>query len=62
MAGDGVAPDGRREAHLTDCPYCRVYLEEMRRRIRPLGMLTEPSLDPEAKVELLRRFRDWRHG
>ncbi len=49
----------RFEAHLLDCDDCPVYLEQMRLTIRLAGSLTEASVRPEARDELLAIFRDW---
>jgi len=52
--------DRRRfERHLKECPYCRTYLDQMRQVIRTLGRLTEESISPRARDELLVAFRDW---
>lgn len=62
---DGTLPAAERarfEAHLESCPYCRTYLAQMQQTIRMLGRLTEDRIAPEAKEELLRRFRTWRAG
>ena len=62
---EGTLPavdQARFEAHLADCPYCRTYLEQMHQTIRLLGRLTEEGIAPDAKEELLRRFRDWKRG
>jgi len=50
----------RFEAHIADCGVCRTYLEQMRQTIRTLGKLSEESIPPEVRDELLARFRDWR--
>lgn len=55
-----AAQRARFEAHLAECPYCRIYLEQMRETIRLLGRLTEETIPPTAKQELLRLFRDWK--
>jgi anti-sigma factor RsiW len=60
---EGVLPAAERarfEEHLTGCSGCRAYLEQMRQTIRVLHRLTEESLAPQAKEELLRVFRDWK--
>ncbi len=49
----------RFEAHLIGCEGCTHYLDQMRRTIRLTGMLTEESIEPAARDELLRLFRDW---
>ncbi len=50
----------RLEDHLSDCPGCRVYLEQMRQTIRTLGVLPQESIPADAKDELLRVFRRWK--
>ena len=52
----------RFEAHLTGCLGCRRYFAQMRTTIRALGRLTEESLEPVARDELLRLFRSWKLG
>ena len=51
----------RFDAHLTACDGCTTYLAQMRDTIRITGTLTEASLDPEARDELLAAFRTWKH-
>ncbi|MGH2584311.1 MAG: anti-sigma factor family protein [Dehalococcoidia bacterium] len=50
----------RFEAHLSGCPYCRTYLEQMRQTVRTLGTLTESTISTTAREELLAAFRDWK--
>jgi anti-sigma factor RsiW len=60
---EGVLPQGERarfEAHLATCRGCRAYLEQMRQTIRLAGTLTEVTISPEAREELLELFRDWK--
>ena len=52
----------RFDEHLAVCPYCRVYLEQMRQTISTLGRLTEDSIAPETREELLQLFRDWKQS
>jgi predicted anti-sigma-YlaC factor YlaD len=53
--------DGRRfDEHLTGCPYCRIYLDQMRQTIRTIGHLPEEVISPETLQALLARFRGWR--
>ena len=47
----------RFEAHITDCPYCDAYLDQMRQTIRLVGTLRGSPVAPEAEAVLLRRFR-----
>jgi anti-sigma factor RsiW len=52
----------RFEAHLSGCPHCTAYLEQIRQTIRLTGRLREESLDPRIRQELLAAFRDWKAG
>jgi anti-sigma factor RsiW len=52
----------RFEAHLEECPDCVIYLEQMRETIDALGRLSEESIAPETRRELLDAFRGWRDG
>jgi predicted anti-sigma-YlaC factor YlaD len=53
--------DRRRfDEHLTTCPFCRIYLDQMRQTIRTLGHLPEEAISPDALEALLARFRRWR--
>ena len=59
---EGALADADRErfeTHLQGCEGCRRYLHQMRTTVRIAGTLTEESVDPAAKDELLRLFRDW---
>jgi anti-sigma factor RsiW len=62
---EGAMPGPERErfeAHLEECPYCVNYLEQMRETIETLGQLTEESLSPHARDDLLKAFRGWGAG
>ncbi len=50
----------RFEAHLIECDGCTRYLEQMRLTIAAVGRLTEESIEPSARADLLRLFRDWK--
>ena len=50
----------RFERHLSYCGPCTHYVQQMRLTIKTLGKLTEDDLDPQARDELLRAFRDWK--
>lgn len=55
-------PPGARvrfEEHLQGCPYCRIYLDQMRHTIRTLGHLPAEAIPPEALNVLLTHFRRW---
>jgi anti-sigma factor RsiW len=59
-----LSPDDRArfEGHLTTCPHCTRYLEQMRTTITVAGRLTEETITSEAKEKLLTAFREWRRG
>jgi anti-sigma factor RsiW len=60
---EGTLPTEERarfDAHLAQCSDCRTYLEQMRQTLRTLGRLTEESMPPHARDELLRVFRNWK--
>jgi anti-sigma factor RsiW len=60
---DGALPaDSRRrfDEHLASCPFCQIYLDQMRQTIRAVGHLPIESLSPEALETLLAHFRRWR--
>ena len=48
------------EAHLSVCPGCTAYFEQMRQTIKLAGKLTEESIAPQARDELLHVFRNWK--
>jgi anti-sigma factor RsiW len=54
------ADRSRFERHLRACDWCGTYLEQMRLTIATLGKLTEESISPHAKEELLEVFRNWK--
>ena len=51
----------RFDAHLAKCDGCTTYLAQVRETIHVTGALTEESLAPEARDELLAAFRTWKH-
>jgi anti-sigma factor RsiW len=55
-----AADRARFEAHLARCDGCDTYVEQMRQTIRLTRRLSEDSLAPEAREDLLRTFRDWK--
>ncbi len=60
---EGTLPPPERlrfEQHLGICPGCHTYLKQMRQTIETLGTLTEESIPPRARHELLDAFRDWK--
>jgi anti-sigma factor RsiW len=53
--------DRRRfEAHLSSCPHCTAYLDQMRNTIRLTGRLRSGELPSEVKEELVGLYRQWR--
>ncbi len=56
------AESARFEAHLMGCDGCARYLEQMRLTIAAAGHLTEETIEPAARDNLLQLFRDWKAG
>jgi anti-sigma factor RsiW len=50
----------RFERHISGCPHCTAYLEQIRETVRLTGMLREDQLEPQAREELLAAFRTWK--
>jgi anti-sigma factor RsiW len=48
------------EAHIAGCANCTSYLDQMRQAIRLTGQLTEESLEPELRSQLVDAFRSFR--
>ena len=62
LEGELPETDRRRfDAHLTKCDGCTTYLAQVRDTIRITGTLTEESLAPQARDELLAAFRTWKY-
>jgi anti-sigma factor (TIGR02949 family) len=62
---EGTMPEQDRqrfEEHLAACPYCVNYLDQMRMVIRTLGRLSEDTIPPGAREQLLHAFRDWKRA
>jgi anti-sigma factor RsiW len=55
----GAEDRARFDAHLEICPFCVTYLEQMRQTIATAGELSEESIAPESREELLGAFRGW---
>ncbi len=51
----------RFEAHLQICDACVMYVDQLRSTVTAVGTLSEETLEPAARDELLRAFRDWHH-
>jgi anti-sigma factor RsiW len=53
--------DRRRfRAHISGCPHCTAYVEQMRQVIEVTGRLEPEDLSDEVRDELLEAFRGWR--
>jgi anti-sigma factor RsiW len=50
----------RFDAHLANCPFCQIYLDQMRQTIRTVGRLPDEPMSREALDTLLAHFRQWR--
>jgi anti-sigma factor RsiW len=50
----------RFERHISGCPHCTAYLDQIRETVRLTGMLREDQLEPRAREELLAAFRTWK--
>ena len=50
----------RFERHIADCDGCTEYVEQMRTTVLVLDKLSEETVPPAAREELLRAFRDWK--
>ncbi len=48
------------EQHVSVCPGCAIYVEQMRQTIALVGDLREEDVSPAAQQQLLRAFRDWK--
>jgi anti-sigma factor RsiW len=50
----------RFEKHLAVCPGCVDYLDQVRRTIAATGHLSEESLEPAARDQLMALFDNWK--
>jgi anti-sigma factor RsiW len=60
---EGTLPPAERErfeAHLGTCPGCTTYLQQMRQTLQVLGKLTEETIAPQTRDDLLQIFKDWK--
>lgn len=59
---DALTEDQRArfELHLSVCPGCLDYVDQMRLTIRAVGHLSEEALEPRVRDELLSVFQNWR--
>jgi anti-sigma factor RsiW len=59
---EGAMPPDERaqfEDHLSRCRGCTAYIEQMRHTIQLTGKLSEETIAPKAREELLDLFRSW---
>lgn len=52
----------RFEEHVSGCPGCQTYIEQVQQTISMLRKLTEEPTLPESKEELLEIFRSWKQS
>ena len=59
-----LSPDeqARFEAHVAGCDGCARYLEQVRLTVAVVGRLTEETIVPAARAELLQFFCKWKAG
>ena len=60
---DGALPPDEQasfERHVSICPGCATYVEQMRETIALTGALREADVSPDAQASLLQAFRDWK--
>ncbi len=50
----------RFERHVSVCPGCSAYMEQMRQTITLVGELREQDVSPSAEQQLLQAFRGWK--
>lgn len=50
----------RFEQHVSVCPGCAIYVEQMRQTIALVGDLREEDVSPAAQQRLLQAFQDWK--
>lgn len=63
LEGALSSADQRRfELHIGKCDWCKLYIDQIRLTIKAAGKLTEESLEPRAKEELLAVFRGWKNS
>ena len=50
----------RFEQHLTICPHCVTYLDQMRLTVKALGTRSGVEIPKSVESELLQAFRQWK--
>lgn len=61
---DALSPTDRQrfDLHIGKCDWCKLYIDQIRLTIKAAGKLTEDSIEPRVKEELLAVFRGWKNG
>jgi anti-sigma factor RsiW len=59
---DAMTPDARSrfEGHMSECPGCGAYLDQIRATRRALGRIDLDDLSEASRDQLLTAFRSWR--
>jgi anti-sigma factor RsiW len=60
---EGALPPAKRErfeAHLGTCSGCSSYFQQMQQTIHTVGKLTEETIAPQTRDELLQAFKNWK--
>jgi anti-sigma factor (TIGR02949 family) len=61
LEGAMTASDRARfDRHLTLCPECRRYVDQMKQTVTALGRVPDEPIPAEIEAKLLERFRDWK--
>ncbi len=50
------------DLHISGCPDCTLYVEQMRTTIVVAGRVTAEDIPPSVRAELLAAFRGWSGG
>lgn len=48
------------ERHLSVCPACVRFVEQMRATVEATGRVPVEAITPDVEVKLLEQFRDWK--
>ena len=52
----------RFDAHIAECPYCEVYLQQMRGTLAVLGTIPPETIPVQAQDKLLAIFRSYKRS
>ena len=62
---DGAMPADERgsfERHLSLCPACVRFVDQMRQTVATLGRVPAESITPDVEQKLLEQFRSWKRA